>query len=105
MIDNRLMVTPDHNPAMLDMFADRDRQPYRSLLPWSGEFAGEYLMASTEIIRLTRDATTFRRTVGMSPTWVRGAGLCAYTSWLTAATAPSTPFSAANPLRSSILEP
>ena len=29
------------NPAILDMFKERDRLPYRSLLPWSGEFAGK----------------------------------------------------------------
>ncbi len=55
-IKNWLLVAPDQNPALLDMFADRDRSPYRDLLPWSGEFAGKYLTASTQIIRLTHDA-------------------------------------------------
>ena len=54
-IENWLLHAPDVNPAMLDMFADRDRQPYRDLLPWSGEFAGKYLTSCTEIIRLTHD--------------------------------------------------
>lgn len=54
-IENWLLVAPNHNPAMLDMFDDRDRKPPRDLLPWSGEFAGKYLTASTQIIRLTRN--------------------------------------------------
>src|SRR5688500_14637921 len=40
---NWLLRAPADNPAMLAMFADRDRQPYRDLLPWSGEFAGKHL--------------------------------------------------------------
>jgi hypothetical protein len=28
-IDNWLLLVPGKNPAMLDMFADRDKQPYR----------------------------------------------------------------------------
>lgn len=53
--DNWLMTAPDANPAMLEMLRDRDRQPYRALLPWSGEFAGKYLTAAVEVYRLTRD--------------------------------------------------
>ena len=45
---NWLLGAPDGNPAMLDMFARRDRQPYRDLLPWSGEFAGKYLTGATQ---------------------------------------------------------
>ena len=37
------------------MFRDRDKQPYRDLLPWSGEFAGKYLTASTLMLRLNND--------------------------------------------------
>jgi DUF1680 family protein len=55
-IDNWLLLAPDQNPAMLDMFADRDKQPYRNLLPWSGEFVGKYITSSTQMIRLTHDA-------------------------------------------------
>ena len=54
-VQNWLLQGPDRNPAMLAMFADRDRIPYRNLLPWSGEFAGKYLTASTQILRLTHD--------------------------------------------------
>lgn len=53
--DNWLLRAPDDNPGMLGMFADRDHQPYRDLLPWSGEFAGKYLSAGTEVLRLTGD--------------------------------------------------
>jgi DUF1680 family protein len=52
---NWLLRAPSDNPAMLAMFADRDRQPYRDLLPWSGEFAGKYLTGATQVLRLTND--------------------------------------------------
>src|SRR5436305_3927294 len=55
--ENWLLRAPDDNPAMLAMFADRDRQPYRDLLPWSGEFAGKYLTGATQVLRLTNDPT------------------------------------------------
>ena len=50
-----LLVAPDTNPAMLEMFRDRDRQPLRNLLPWSGEFAGKYLTGAVQVLRLTGD--------------------------------------------------
>src|SRR6202040_1064816 len=53
--DHWLLRAPDANPAMLEMFRDRDKKPYRSLLPWSGEFAGKYLTAGTQVLRLTAD--------------------------------------------------
>jgi len=53
--DQWLLVAPMANPAMLEMFADRDHPPYRNLLPWSGEFAGKYLTSAIKVLRLTRD--------------------------------------------------
>ena len=50
-----LLVAPQANPAMLEMFRDRDASPLRDLLPWSGEFAGKYLTASSQVLRLTHD--------------------------------------------------
>ena len=50
-----LLVAPDNNPAMLAMFAERDKMPYRDLLPWSGEFAGKYLTGASQVLRLTND--------------------------------------------------
>lgn len=52
---NWLLTMPDRNPAILEMFADRDKQPHRDLLPWSGEFAGKYLTGATQVLRLTHD--------------------------------------------------
>ena len=48
-----LLVAPASNPAMLQMFRDRDRAPSRGLLPWSGEFAGKYLISAVQGLRLT----------------------------------------------------
>ena len=50
-----LLVAPFANPAMLEMFADRDSRPYRNLLPWSGEFAGKYLTSAVQVWQVTGD--------------------------------------------------
>ena len=51
-----LKVAPLANPAMLEIFRDRDRQPLRDMVPWAGEFAGKYLTSAVQILRLTQDA-------------------------------------------------
>lgn len=54
--DQWLKGLAERNPAILEMFADRDKQPPRELLPWSGEFAGKYLTGAVQILRLTQDS-------------------------------------------------
>lgn len=51
-----LLVAPTANPAMLEMYADRDVRPYRDMMPWAGEFAGKYLTSAVQVLRLTDDA-------------------------------------------------
>lgn len=53
--DNWLKLVPNANPAILEMFRDRDRKPWRRMEPWAGEFAGKYLTGAVEVYRLTRD--------------------------------------------------
>jgi uncharacterized protein len=52
---NWLLIAPDANPGMLEMFRDRDRQPLRAMEPWAGEFAGKYLTGAVQVYRLTHD--------------------------------------------------
>jgi hypothetical protein len=49
-----VLPAPTANPAMLEMFRDRDRRPLRDMVPWAGEFAGKYLTHAVQIYRLTR---------------------------------------------------
>jgi DUF1680 family protein len=55
-LEHWLLTAPSANPAMLQMFRDRDRQPFRDLVPWAGEFAGKYLISAVQAMRMTNDA-------------------------------------------------
>ncbi|HMN27636.1 MAG TPA: glycoside hydrolase family 127 protein, partial [Caldilineaceae bacterium] len=59
-IDQWWLTAPDANPALLQMFRDRDRQPARNLLPWSGEFVGKYLTSAVLGWRLTRNPQLYQ---------------------------------------------
>jgi len=50
-----LLVAPKANPAMLEMFRDRDATPLREMVPWAGEFAGKYLTGAVQVLRATGD--------------------------------------------------
>jgi DUF1680 family protein len=50
-----LLTAPAANPAMLEMFSDRDTPPYRDMVPWAGEFAGKYLTGAVQVWRTTGD--------------------------------------------------
>lgn len=52
---NWLIGLRETNPAIIDMFAERDKLPYRDMLPWSGEFAGKYITGAYYTYMLTRD--------------------------------------------------
>lgn len=54
-VEHWLLSAPEANPAMLQMFRDRDRQPRRDLVPWAGEFAGKYLTSAVLALRLSED--------------------------------------------------
>lgn len=56
-IQNWLLVAPHRNPQMLQMYRQRDTPPYQNLLPWSGEFAGKYLTACVEVLRISDNAS------------------------------------------------
>ncbi len=50
-----LLPAPQANPAILDIFRDRDRLPRRDKVAWAGEFAGKYITCCVQILRLTAD--------------------------------------------------
>ncbi|GIV20453.1 MAG: hypothetical protein KatS3mg023_2204 [Armatimonadota bacterium] len=54
-LNQGLLTAPIANPAMLQMFRDRDCQPRRALVPWAGEFAGKYLLSAAIAARLRLD--------------------------------------------------
>ncbi len=53
-VRNWLLVAPDANPGMIEMFRVRDRQPTPQLVPWAGEFVGKYLLSAVQTLRLVR---------------------------------------------------
>ena len=57
-VRNWLLVADDANPAMLQIFRDRDRTPPRDLVPWAGEFAGKYLISAVQALRLRKGTGT-----------------------------------------------
>ena len=53
--DQWLLPAPAANPAILEMFRDRDASPVRAGVEWCGEFAGKYLTSAVQILRITAD--------------------------------------------------
>ncbi len=53
-IEQWILPLVESNPAILEMFRERDLEPLKSLSPWEGEYAGKYLTHSVQIYRLTR---------------------------------------------------
>jgi DUF1680 family protein len=51
---NWLLLAPAANPGILNMFCNRAPSD-QSLLPWSGEFAGKYLISAVQSFRITQD--------------------------------------------------
>ena len=69
--ENWLLPAPTANPAILEMFADRDVRPYRSLMPWAGEFAGKYLTGAVQVLRARPDERLRRGLADFSAHLVR----------------------------------
>jgi uncharacterized protein len=61
-VEGWLLPAPRANPAMLQIFRDRDRQPRRNLVPWAGEFVGKHLTASVLVGQVMRDRQLQRAT-------------------------------------------
>jgi DUF1680 family protein len=54
-IDHWVLVAPDANPGLLEMFRRRDREPVPQLVPWAGEFIGKYLVSAIPQQRMVDD--------------------------------------------------
>ncbi|MBI2422266.1 MAG: glycoside hydrolase family 127 protein [Candidatus Hydrogenedentes bacterium] len=56
-IDHWALRAPGANPGLLEMFQRRDRHlPYAEPVPWAGEFAGKYLIAGVQSLRMSDNA-------------------------------------------------
>jgi len=54
-VEGWLLPAPEANPALTEMFHERDLPPARALVPWAGEFVGKHLLSSILVWRLVRD--------------------------------------------------
>lgn len=53
-LENWVLPMPDANPAVLEMFRLRDRDPgYPDPVPWAGEFIGKYLQSAIQLLQFT----------------------------------------------------
>jgi hypothetical protein len=61
-VENWLIVAPEKNPGLLEMFARRDAGEEPDLVPWAGEFVGKYLISGVQAMRMSGDPR-LRRTL------------------------------------------
>jgi DUF1680 family protein len=54
-VEQWLIVAPQKNPGLLDMFAQRDSGKAPDLMPWAGEFVGKYLISGVQALRMSDD--------------------------------------------------
>jgi len=54
-VEHWLLVAPENNPGLLDMFAHRDKGPKPNLVPWAGEFVGKFLISGVQAMRMSVD--------------------------------------------------
>lgn len=53
-LENWVLPMPDANPALLEMFRLRDRNPaYANPVPWAGEFVGKYLQSAIQLLQFS----------------------------------------------------
>lgn len=54
-VENWLLVAPDKNPELCEVFAHREANSEPPLVPWVGEFAGKYLVSAVQAMRMSDD--------------------------------------------------
>ena len=52
-VEHWLLVAPEKNPGLLDMFARRDSAKTHDLVPWAGEFVGKYLISGVQALKMS----------------------------------------------------
>ena len=55
-VEHWILRAPGANPGLLEMFHRRDRHlPYKTPVPWAGEFAGKYLISAVQALSMSGD--------------------------------------------------
>jgi DUF1680 family protein len=54
-IENWLLVAPEKNAELCEIFAHREANHEPPLVPWVGEFAGKYLISAVQAMRMSDD--------------------------------------------------
>lgn len=62
-VENWLLVAPEKNPELCEVFAHREANSEPPLVPWVGEFAGKYLISAVQAMRMSDDPR-LRETAG-----------------------------------------
>jgi uncharacterized protein len=54
-VENWLLLAPEKNPELCEVFAHREANHEPPLVPWVGEFAGKYLISVVQAMRMSDD--------------------------------------------------
>jgi uncharacterized protein len=59
-LDQWMLTAPYVNPAMFEMFRQRDKLPQQAIMAWYGEFPGKYLTSAVYLYRMNHDQRLYQ---------------------------------------------